>query len=88
MVEAARDRARVLPESGEPGKPVAKRWSNHVDGWVPEHEPSEEDEGVPHRGWDWVDPMLPGQAGWPVECAFECPSTSPWSSSSTTTPEI
>ena len=46
MAEAARDRVTVHRKSGEPGKPDAKRWSNHVDGWVPEHVPSGEDEGV------------------------------------------
>ena len=46
MAEAARDQLTVHRKSGEPGKPVAKRWSNHVDGWVPEHVSSGEDEGV------------------------------------------
>ncbi len=46
MAEPARDQTTVRRRSEEPGKPVVKRWSNHVDGWVPEHVPSGEDEGV------------------------------------------
>ena len=39
---AARDRMTSQSGSGDPDKPLAKRWSNHVDGWVPEARPEED----------------------------------------------
>ncbi|MDE0420813.1 MAG: hypothetical protein OXK76_07990 [Gammaproteobacteria bacterium] len=45
MAEAARDRITTR-RPGDPDKPVAKRWSNQLDGWVPEPAPSAKDPGV------------------------------------------
>ncbi|MYA17750.1 MAG: hypothetical protein F4089_03965 [Gammaproteobacteria bacterium] len=46
MAETARDRITTRRGSRDPDKPVAKRWSNQLDGWVPEPAPSAEDPGV------------------------------------------
>ena len=45
MADAARDRTTMGSGSGDPGEPLAKRWCNQADGWVPQARP-EEDVGV------------------------------------------
>ncbi len=45
MAEAARSRIAAHRGSGDSGKPLTKRWSNHADDWV-EEAPSGEDVGV------------------------------------------
>ena len=45
MADPARDRVTTGSGSGDPGKPLAKRWCNQADGWVPQARP-EEDVGV------------------------------------------
>ena len=42
MAEAARHRATTDPGSRDPDQPLAKRWNNRADGWVPEARPEED----------------------------------------------
>ena len=42
MADTARDGITTHSGTGDAGRPVAKRWSNHMDGWVPEARPEED----------------------------------------------